>query len=351
VPKNDQHFAIAIGIDTYPQLRRLTASVKDAADFCEWLTSDDGGNLPDQNVKLIPSSPALPADPFDARPIQTEIDRALRDFGVERGSRIGKRLYFYFAGHGFGPSFDNVGMLMANAAMNRLKYNIGLRPYRDYFHESRRFDEVVFVLDCCRDRDFSRDTMAPGFDKDPAPDGKRVVDFVLMASAYGEKAFAPVDKPTNERRGLLTKAVLEGLRGAPRAFDAEGRITSSSLREYVLERVKALAKDDSVMQEAEITLPSAEIVLRQTDPAKLKRVRVHFVAPLEINGEIILRDGTRRDEIERRDANLARADNPWSVDLLASSRYELEHAQSDLSVIIDPGKAQKEPYVIQLPRP
>jgi uncharacterized caspase-like protein len=217
VPKNDQHFAIAIGIDTYPQLRRLTSSVKDAADFCEWLTSDDGGNLPDQNVKLIPSSPALPADPFDARPMQTEIDRALRDFGVEQGTRVGQRLYFYFAGHGFGPSFDNIGMLMANAAMKRL-YNIGLRPYRNYFHESKRFDEVVFILDCCRDRDFSRETMAPGFDKDPAPDGRRVVDFVLMATAYGEKAFAPVDKPTNERRGLLTKAVLEGLRGAPLAF-------------------------------------------------------------------------------------------------------------------------------------
>jgi hypothetical protein len=100
--------------------------------------------------------------------------------------------------------------------------------------------------------------------------------------------------------------------------------------------VKALAKDEKVAQEAEIpTLPSSEIIFRQTDPAKLKRVRVHIVVPPEVNGEFILRDGTRREEIARRDANLARADNPWTVDLLASSRYELEHIQSDdLPVII-----------------
>jgi hypothetical protein len=351
VDKNKGHFAIAIGIDTYPQLRRLTASVRDATEFCEWLTSAEGGNLPDSNVKLIPSLPTIPADRFDARPIRIEIDRALRDFGVEQNRRIGDRLYFYFAGHGFGPSFDNVGMLMANAAMKSLTENIGLRPYRDYFHETKHFDQVVFFLDCCRDRDFNDETMAPSFEKTAVLGGKRVVDYVIMATAYGNKAFAPVDQPTNERRGLLTKALLEGLRGAPRAVDADGRITATSLREYLRERVPALAKDDHVEQEAEIPgLPNEEIVFRQLDPATLKRLRVHIVVPPVLSGEMILRDG-RRQEIGRRKADDARAGNPWQVDLLVNGRYELEHTDSDLAVVIDPAKAKKEPYVFQFPRP
>ena len=79
VSKNNQHFAIAIGIDTYPQLRPLTSSVKDATSFCEWLAADDGGNLPIENVKLIPSPATFAADAFDAKPIKDDIDKALRD--------------------------------------------------------------------------------------------------------------------------------------------------------------------------------------------------------------------------------------------------------------------------------
>jgi uncharacterized caspase-like protein len=349
--KNDRHYAIAIGIDTYPSLRRLTASVRDATAFCEWLLSADGGNLPEQNLKFIPSLPKMPGDRFDARPIRLEIDRALRDFGVEQNRRLGDRLYFYFAGHGFGPSFDNVGMLMANAAMGALTENIGLRPFRDYFYETKRFDEVVFLLDCCRDREFKDDTMPPGFDKKlVAQDGKPVVDFVVMASSYGEKAFAPVERETNERRGLLTKALLEGLRGAPRAVDAEGRITATSLSQYLKERVPALAKIEKLVQDAECPPPTAEIVFRTLDPATLKRVRVHIVVPAEVGGEFVLRDGGRR-EVGRRNAEQARADNPWTEDLLVNSRYELEHVDSDIAVIIDPAKAKEEPYVFTFPRP
>src|SRR5262245_49674486 len=102
MPRLD-HYAIAVGIDDYPALRRLRSSARDATRICEWLTAPDGGDLPEANVKLITSPGVLVSDPFQAKPVQDQIDLALRDFGVEQGLRIGARLYFYFAGHGFGP--------------------------------------------------------------------------------------------------------------------------------------------------------------------------------------------------------------------------------------------------------
>src|SRR5215212_11472438 len=134
VVRNPDHYAIVIGIDGYKQLRRLRAAGDDAQRFVAWLTCEDGGGLDPKNVKPILSPLVLPDDPLDAKPVLTEVTRALRDIGVGRGTRIGQRLYFYFAGHGFGPTFDDVGLLLADAAMERLGSNIGLRPHRLFFH-------------------------------------------------------------------------------------------------------------------------------------------------------------------------------------------------------------------------
>lgn len=132
---NDQDYAVVVGINAYPQLRVLRAAVGDATKFAEWLQLPNGGGLPEKNVRLIVSAETLPTEPLDAKPIQEDIDKALRDFGVEKNQWMGRRLYFYFTGHGIGPNFNNVGMLMAHAAMVRLNYNIGLQNYLDYFHE------------------------------------------------------------------------------------------------------------------------------------------------------------------------------------------------------------------------
>src|SRR5882762_2214822 len=107
--RNPDHYAIVIGIDGYSQLRRLRASEKDAKKFASWLKSDDGGGLPIENIYMILSPPDLPSNPFDARPVAYQIDDALTRIGLTKGGWIGKRLYFYFAGHGFGPNFNDVG--------------------------------------------------------------------------------------------------------------------------------------------------------------------------------------------------------------------------------------------------
>jgi uncharacterized caspase-like protein len=344
------HFGIAIGIDTYPSLRPLRSSVSDATTFLLWLTDEEGGNVEPGNVRLISSPEAIAADPFDARPVQMEIDRALRDFGALTGNRIGKRLYFYFAGHGFGPSFDNVGMLMAGASMDMLKFNIGLRNYRDYFHETGLFDEVIFIVDCCRDNAREEQTASPVFKAQPvAGRAAKVVDFVALAAGYGEKAFAPVSVVDGERRGILTQAVLEALRGEPAALDPAGRVTAATLQKYVKDRVKVIALDEKLRQDPELPQnPDPDLVLRVVDPSTLKKLLVHIIAPPGLTGELIVRDARDLSQIVgRRPVAAAQEAAPWVLDLVPVTRYEVENPDSDRIVVLDPAKAKGEPYVFR----
>jgi hypothetical protein len=351
VPPLKDHYAIAIGIDTYPSLRRLTSAVRDATAFLEWVTDDDGGNVDQENVRLIRSPEKLPVDRFDATPIQDHIDRALRDFGAEAGRRIGKRLYFYFAGHGLGPSFDEVGMLMAIASMGSLTKNIGLRSYRDFFHETGLFDEVVFFVDCCRDHTRGVSTEPPGFQPVTAAIGRaeKVVDFVVLAAGYGDQAFAPVIEVDGERRGILTTALLEALKGHPKAVDAQARVTAASLQIYVKERVKAIGLDDKLKQEPELPQDlNPNLVFREVDVATLPKLRVHIIAVMASTGELILRDARDLDKIvDRRPVAAATKANPWVVDILPHTRYEIENPEGGKTLVLDPAKAKEEPFVFE----
>ncbi|HZG51236.1 MAG TPA: caspase family protein, partial [Pyrinomonadaceae bacterium] len=265
---NINDYAIVVGIDTYAQLPPLRSSVRDASMFAEWLVSPEGGGLPQANVRLIVSPPELPSNPFDARPGQTEIDRALYEIVAHGGMRIGRRFYFYFAGHGIGTAFDDVCMLMANASMERLDSNIGLRPYRRFFRESGLFDEVVFILDCSRDPYLRGRTSAPVLDVSKNKSARRVKEFVVLAATHGGKAFNFTSTDMGDPRGVLTQAVLDGLSGG--AVEPFGRITSSSLSSYVRHRVPELTP--KLGQEPEIILPDnwEEIVFDELPADEVK---------------------------------------------------------------------------------
>lgn len=255
--KNPEHYAVVIGIDGYSQLPPLQSAGADAKRFAVWLQSDSGGGLSRNHIHLLVSPPTAPGNPFEARPSQADVDQALEKIiQTNRKSKI-KRLYFYFGGHGYGPSFDDVGMLMANASMSRL-YSVRLREYRQFLRQSGHFPEVVFVLDCSR---------AYLMDGAPAPPPSLALppsqqpagsnDFILMASSHGEPAFEVTDASEGGRRGLLTTAVLEGLNGE--AVDSNQRITAVSLSNYVRYRVPNLAGGASLRQLPEILLPTQEM--------------------------------------------------------------------------------------------
>lgn len=328
---NPDHYAIVIGIDGYPQLLPLNAAARDAGRFALWLQKDTGGGLDSKNIHLIVSESKMPANPFEARPVAYQIDDALTKLGFAKGTRIGKRLYFYFAGHGFGPEFDNVGMLMANAAMQRLKYNLGLREFRTFFRHSEAFDEVVFVLDCCRDPRGGIATFGPGIDLPAEKPGLGVRDMVVMAAQYGEKAFEPMDKETGERRGILTDAILEGLT-KPDAADGLGRFTASSLIKYVGDRVKQLGTDAKLQQVPEVDdrTPDGEMIFSTIPQSELNRVRVLISASPVHVGELVLMDDKSQPIAQRSAVGLTKI-NPWEVFLLRNRWYSLTHKQGGVT--------------------
>jgi hypothetical protein len=365
---NPDDYGIVVGIDTYPALRPLRSATRDAAHFAEWLESPTGGGIPPEkgHVRLIVSKSTFSADYWDATPVQHDIDRALRDFGAAARKRVGRRLYFYFAGHGIGLAFDDVGMLMANASMETLNSNIGLRPYLGYLHDTVLFDEVVFILDCCRDSVRSEGTRGPAFGgargtgaalaagatAAPAPPAAQVESLVILAAEYGARAFDRNDPATGERRGVLTQAVLEALKGTA-AADATGRITAASLGEYVLRRVPEIGKlpppdppDPKLAQKPRIErVPNRDLVFRTVTDAELPRVKVRVIAADGLTGELVVRTGTGSIEIDRRQAAAAiQAAPPWELDLIRNSKYLVEHPDSDTLEVLDPKRLTDNVY-------
>jgi len=337
-------FAIVIGIDTYPALRRLRAAVKDSGRFLEWLTSPEGGDVPPDNIRLIQSPTKNSADPLatDTRPLQGEVDQALRDFGVDNRQRIGRRLYFYFAGHGLGTTFEDVGMLMANATMTTLRSNIGLKDYRRFLHENGYFDEIIFILDCCRDPAISVGTGVPPFTYPPPPPAPRPVEgFVILAAEFGAKAFEQ-NQLTNggtEPRGVLTDALIDGLNG--QAANSKGEITAFSLRDYLLKSVPQRAAPPLNQTPSINVLPTRDLVFCVA-PVPMADVRI--IAEPGIGGELILCDGQANELARRAAADAEETKASWVTSIPKNGRYSVSHTVSQFESVFDPRKMQ-EPYV------
>src|SRR4051812_44248760 len=108
MPKLKDHFAILVAINWYPGIGPLKGPENDADDFKTWLLADDGGNLCDKNIQVIRSSDFKPParNPDDANPTESQFKKALNKWmrtedDTDWRDEVGKRLYLFFAGHGF----------------------------------------------------------------------------------------------------------------------------------------------------------------------------------------------------------------------------------------------------------
>jgi len=348
--RNPDHYAIVIGIDSYSQLPALKAARKDASDFMQWLIADEGGGLELKNIKRVFSPDDFPANPSDARPTQIDVEDALTKFGIRNG-KIGKRLYFYFAGHGIGPQFDDVGMLMAHASEQTLKRNIGLRPYRLFFRSSGVFDEIVFFLDCCRDSRPGIATGEPDFTLTPSGNQIDIQDFVLMAAEYGMNAFHAILPGSTEPRGVLTRAILEGLT-KPEAADEQGRFTASSLRNYVKMRVPELTQVPNLKQvpRSDPAELGHEIIFSTIPNSQLKTVKVRITSPAGTVGDIGLFDGNMNQIAKINASDIT--NQPWEHELFCNRLYSVRQltaaGPAAEKILNDLGNVSN-PYDIQFP--
>src|SRR5262249_5042056 len=163
-------------------------------------------------------------------------------------------LYFYFSGHGIGINDTDVAMLLANAMTDALRNNIGFAGYQNYLRHVAPFDELVFFLDCCRTRGNLAEAMGPTLNPPTTPSERfaTVKQTVVMAALYGTEAFDMAGDPT-KRHGLLTQALLAGMRDRKAVVESTGEITALSLRSYVETRVQELAAAAGVTQTVQVS--------------------------------------------------------------------------------------------------
>jgi hypothetical protein len=301
--------AIIVGITQYPDMNPLQGTERDAQAFRDWVLSDKGGDVPSHRVDYIVSSAFQPAaagaPPVRlpaAQQVEIAFDSLHRDAldrnGVPR--RLGRRLYVYAAGHGaalpftFDPDRSDAALLVADAT----RYNathVMARIYALYFLNAGVFDEIALFMDCCR---FIYDRLTPRFpsyiDINAINDaGSRRRAFFAFATKW---SMAAREKPLNGvSRGVFTTALIKGLNGA--AANPDGTITSSSLRNYLLNHMKdVLAPEDladpEIPKEPDIPPPAVELVFATVPPPRVT-LRVTY-PPAAANQLIRLRgDGFR----------------------------------------------------------
>jgi hypothetical protein len=240
-PSDD--WAIVVGIDNYPNLGGLgglRGPRNDATEFWQWLTAPIGigGGVPPPNAKLI-VQPCGAGAPCPTGATVTEVFEKFRTISetnatAGRGTRVGRRLYLYFAGHGIEP-IGGPALLMADAALNLKVRHIPAHVYAEWFRKAAWFDEVFLFMDCCRDNTWTTPMASLIFDPEyTSPTHNPMRYFYGYATKWSrqsrERAFA------GTFHGIFTQTLLEGLRGAA-SDPATQLITAGSLQRYIYESI------------------------------------------------------------------------------------------------------------------
>lgn len=240
-------WAIVVGIDRYPGLADLTGAENDATAFCHWLR--DVGQVPDAHiVRLVSSDFAMILDAIErnhrpsvrgAMPSEESIrtaldelfDRTHEHIDARQGPRIGRRLYLFFAGHGLEPRDSQEPVfLAANAHREHIRHVPPRRAAR-WFSRASAFDEVVLLMDCCREQ-VPRLELVSALSWIEMEDVKRKdKPFLHGFAAQPCQAARELDHQ-GTARGLFTRAVLEGLGGA--ATDEQGAVTARALKDHLV---------------------------------------------------------------------------------------------------------------------
>ena len=270
-------YAIVVGVSSYPRLDSLGGPAHDARAFRDWLLKPGGGNIPKERVRLVASDepPGLPPDRPRADDVQAEFD-TLVDLAEKNAGHVGRRLYIYLAGHGFGPTIDDAALLMANASRTMTGYNLSGREYANWFRKAFHFDEIVLLMDCCRE-DYPL-APVPRVPYQVVVDANnRLSSKVFVFATQPGMAAREVDtkdsKGKTVRRGLFTLSLIAGLEGG--AALETGEITGESLRKFVIldmaRRAKELKLD--APQDPYFDPDGATVVLRAGLASKLGTVR------------------------------------------------------------------------------
>lgn len=221
-----EDFAILVGISVYPNpgFSTLSGPSKDIVLMRKWLTDAAGGAIPDdkEHIVIIESPEPYPQvdDPDKAPPVAEAFDIEFRKLLRKRmglkADRVKGRLYLYFSGHGFCNRRMNrdseAALYSANATKEYYDHIYGTQ-YARVAKGKALFQEIVLIMDCCRDSEVNREpTPRPYTD---TPDDGLAAEAQLLAIYAVPKGGKAQERVVQERggevHGLLTHALIQAL--------------------------------------------------------------------------------------------------------------------------------------------
>ena len=289
---NEKDFAIVIGISRYDDAdRNLSSPTNDARAVAEWLTSETGGgiiaerplNESSNNCLLLLSEVGK-----NSQVGEREIRRALLAAAKFSKSHGGRRLYFYFSGHGEAIESNDVLMLHS-------EYNYGMRHanissiflHKDFFNKCcGHFDEVVMWIDCCREHKIRAlpSTSMLSCMETARNDQNRIIIYATDHGTFAHEA----NKKSKTGLSVFTEVLLEGLNHA--ANDQPRAITWGSINRYLTVNLPLRCQEyHEITQEPHIEIPK----WFPTDPIYTTEIKSNLIT-LELigfNGELVIRDG------------------------------------------------------------
>lgn len=253
--------ALVVGIDLYPGMGDLSGAEHDARAFFDWVTSPDGGNVAPRNAKrLLSSDYPVPTNPDLAEPAK----RAVEDFftlvddvaeannQAGLGAKAGSRLWLFFAGHGFSPSLDRSGILVANATPRRV-HNIAARMWADRLFEGGWFDQVILFQDACRSRIRDADLNPPFLRPRSAVRGTGSGRFYGFAASNDQVA-KEIVLPDGAMGGVFTATLLAGLNGGARD-PVTDVVSTGQLKDYLERNMRSHLRALDLADEGIAKLP------------------------------------------------------------------------------------------------
>ncbi len=243
----DRDWAIVIGINQYPRVvgaSPLQGAVNDAGRFIEWLIKPDGGAVPDDHIGNFIQGPAIVGQPLFPMDIDVRKFISQNLLNLLPTRPFGRRIYLYFSGHGISPtSQDNIrnaALLMADAVDPTPLFHIPGNIWAEGMRSSAYFEEVVLIMDCCRD--FNKN-VSPNSDGmfDPYTISKNCVLVEAYATTWASKARELPVPPNNEVRGVFTYSLLQVLNS--------GRMSGAVLKQSVKRHLALVLKDEKRAQD------------------------------------------------------------------------------------------------------
>lgn len=286
-------YAFLIGVTDYKDFNALHGPVEDAKDFLTWLNEDD--KVPKTQIFKLLSKPDGKYNDEEPEPTYDKFFTGFYEMVAKKNENpdgpVGRRAYFYFAGHGFTPSFQQqseTALLLANAKSGMTGMSIPGMALVNYCEKNGLFEEIVLVMDCCRTDISGGISMLPLNDMTNRLK-KTPKRFIALAAQPG--------LPSREGsigagvRGYFTVALMEGLRGAAAK---NKRITGEDLRSYIINRLPKLMPEGKFEQEPQIDAPkNRNVVFTGVESLPIK---VTIKTKRDQKGhKIVLQDGVFND--------------------------------------------------------